>query len=702
MKYRSLLILLSLFMLFSCSQELIDNSVDNGSEVMAHLSLVTLPMEVINPTNGTPTVIPTTTTRSTLASDIDEDAITDMWIVQFDNGGNFLKKQYFTTVTATTLDVPLVPNVTGATSNIYFLVNIGPALSYAANEAQFLKMGKSITSESDLFMVNGDNKKCIPMVGKLTEVTVPASGFINKISVNLRRMLTKVQISFTAAPDINIEKIRVCNVSTIMTYASPVTATTTPTSASTVQDFPLESVTDPTTGVYTYYIPDNQQGVGNNTLGTNERLKSGIANATYFELSGHTTGKQAGDQLIYSVYPGENNYNDYNIVRNTFYTVTTNLKDKSISDARVKYRERANCYMLTPGGTVEIPVGRANDTDLGFQLPDTRTGWTASLLWQTKAGLITVSNDSSNKGYFTVSAPSSTDNGNGLVVIRNASNTILWSWHIWVTDYNPNASAGQVVGASFTCMDRNLGAPGSGVTSHWFSNCAGLFYQWGRKDPFIYSVTASISASSPIDLFNAAGTKYVPETITEFATVAATNNSYVVGAGLNTANFDIAKTLSYIVKYPFMAINTVWAGSTTQGNEKVNSGSDSWGGEFQQQKTAFDPCPIGWRVPTCRLISSTAVSPFSTVFTRVPDTFNDYNSANVAILNDGLVFPMQGFADPDLKQIGAIGYVWTASANDITRGYEFIMSNISATPTASIQWSGKSAGANIRCVKNWN
>ena len=65
--------------------------------------------------------------------------------------------------------------------------------------------------------------------------------------------------------------------------------------------------------------------------------------------------------------------------------------------------------------------------------------------------------------------------GNALIALYDENNNILWSWHIWLTNYDPSEdyitfSNGVVL------QDRYLGAVSD--------EAAGLYYQWGRKDPF--------------------------------------------------------------------------------------------------------------------------------------------------------------------------------------------------------------------------
>lgn len=93
--------------------------------------------------------------------------------------------------------------------------------------------------------------------------------------------------------------------------------------------------------------------------------------------------------------------------------------------------------------------------------------------------------------------------GNAVVALL-MNNVVVWSWHIWFTDYNPNGATPTTVQAEavdngfvyrtnnsssqdgyYIWMDRNLGS----ATNDLSANQYNLYYQWGRKDPFPASQT---------------------------------------------------------------------------------------------------------------------------------------------------------------------------------------------------------------------
>ncbi len=194
--------------------------------------------------------------------------------------------------------------------------------------------------------------------------------------------------------------------------------------------------------------------------------------------------------------------------------------------------------------------------------------WTsASLVWQDAAGLITAVR--CVPGEHTVLLTVGESEGNAVVAVAGADGTTLWSWHIWVTDYDPASTAFVSPpeyggGTVWTFMDRNLGAlsaePGS-------LDALGLLYQWGRKDPFTSSAAYTEEERPRYDIDG--------DLLPSFEELAQPNGTLALSAA-NPGVF-------YTVSYP-------------TGDWHDASSDDMWGG-VSGAKTVYDPCPPGWRVP---------------------------------------------------------------------------------------------------------
>lgn len=84
--------------------------------------------------------------------------------------------------------------------------------------------------------------------------------------------------------------------------------------------------------------------------------------------------------------------------------------------------------------------------------------------------------------------------GNAAIAAKDAEGTILWSWHIWLTDKPKDQAYNNGAG---TMMDRNLGATSATPGD---AGALGLLYQWGRKDPFpgSSSISENIAAKATL------------------------------------------------------------------------------------------------------------------------------------------------------------------------------------------------------------
>jgi hypothetical protein len=630
-------------------------------------------------------------TKSTDPATIDDDIIDDIWAFQFSNSGGLVKKEYISPVNAGDFKVKLIP---GNTGNLYFIVNAGPSAFTAdpANEAALKSASKTITTESDF--LNGTS---VIMTGQVLNFTVPETGYPAKQTLPLTRAVSQLNVVYSVDPSIlstfKLEKIRLCNVPKTLQYLPPASGNfpAVPDDNS-VLNLPWIDVTSSSTPqTLTYYIPDNRRGAGSNTTGNNPRLKTGLAYATYVEMAGHTIGVDGGDEMTYRIYPGGDNYNDYNVSRNAHYVLNNNLKGVSVSDNRVSFKERSNCYMLKPGQSVLIPVKHANDSNLGIQIDDvtSATGWTPSIYWQTAANLITVTDDSRSVGCFKVVANSAGTQGNAVVAIKNASGKVLWSWHIWITGYDPNASNDLLNGN--TWMKVNLGATAVAGSGNNFDLSGGLFYQWGRKDPFPQSNTAGNNVA-PIAI-----NSFVMPAYSGMTTYPVTNDPYVKSADAAAAPVSYTNQLAYSVMYPMLFMRN-WAGSTATAAASGTMGADSWGGEYGVIKCVYDPCPEGWRVPSGKRASASFTSPWGT-FTALSSTGNYGTASSWVCWNSTQYYPENGYRDANgnCYNVGSATEVWSSTIEPSNGNANILQ----VTTSPSRLTSNRAFGQSVRCVKNW-
>lgn len=212
----------------------------------------------------------------------------------------------------------------------------------------------------------------------------------------------------------------------------------------------------------------------------------------------------------------------------------------------------ANSYIVSESGCYKIPAVKGNsDTSVGQAV-------SAEVIWESfgtevmpqKGDLISAVRY--EDGYLLFKTPDSFREGNALVALKDASGTILWSWHIWLVEDEIQEHI--YANGAGIMMDRNLGA----TTPYADGGCqVGLLYQWGRKDPFM-------------------GKKGV--------------------ATINYRSASAPVTIEYTIENPYTFVRYS-SGGIIFGNEGgewcTESEEDRWGTE----KTLYDPCPAGWKVP---------------------------------------------------------------------------------------------------------
>ena len=225
----------------------------------------------------------------------------------------------------------------------------------------------------------------------------------------------------------------------------------------------------------------------------------------------------------------------------------------------------ANSYIIPSAGLFKLKADvKGNSTKA---LDGTPT--TAEVLWESfntdvlpTAGDI-VKNVLYKDGYLFFEATGKA--GNALVAVKDENNTILWSWHLWATNYNPEVEFDVYSGSNAEMMNRNLGAlsktPGDALAN-------GLLYQWGRKDPFL-------------------GSSSINQSITSAAIPEGTANQLVYKT-------EESGTMEYTIQHPTHFINVY---------------NDNWMNIpdyslWTTTKTEFDPCPPGWRVPSASVYAS--------------------------------------------------------------------------------------------------
>ncbi len=504
---------------------------------------------------------------------------------------------------------------------------------------------------------------------------------------------------------------------------------------------------------YTFYVPANLRGTIANASQA-DKNRHAPQGATHFCV--YATYGAPAKHVTYTYFLGADLTSDFNLEANKKYEYTVDLNGKGnpLVDGRiedvdeVRFGVDANCYMLKPpvrdgaSTTFSFPVRRAAvfwnvpGTNMGvygaatteyYELLES-TDWEAFFVWNEvtdgagapvpDSALLVDSHDDGEGNYVAAGRGFNPGDaganpfirikvtngmkGNALVAIRKTSDPtmgdILWSWHLWVTDYDPyiemtpvagnyiyavpNGDIHRYAGTTWNTaeygnafiMDRNLGARIVIGQGHEALDRIGLYYQGGRKDPFQNTGTVTV--------IGADNTGQPPE-----------------GAG-------VKHNIPYSVHFPYIFISgSYWTSYETGGNILGASGA-AWNDpkielhgidNCESGKSIYDPCPYGWQVPA------------SGVWSDLRSVTTEWAAAPAAV---GLYYYPEGF-DP-LATKGRIffpanGCRYTGPIRDFNTagGYWSVMASsalyFSATMVSPVNsyWYAdrRAAGQAVRCIR---
>lgn len=234
----------------------------------------------------------------------------------------------------------------------------------------------------------------------------------------------------------------------------------------------------------------------------------------------------------------------------------------------LSHNGHANCYIVHSPGWYSLDAVRGNSDEPIIGVYSVKVIWeTFNTITKPSIGSIIKEVKIVDKSVVSFLIPQNYHEGNALIAVSDASGNILWSWHIWVTDYNPDSNYCRYLSGAIM-MDRDLGALSAKPEDSFLTN--GLLYQWGRKDPFL----------------NYAGCSGPRESHDWFKAKSSTDVENVVETSRTTG------TIEYAIQNPSVII--VGKGASEMDWLFYERDNSLW----QKNKTKYDPCPVGWRVPS--------------------------------------------------------------------------------------------------------
>ena len=275
------------------------------------------------------------------------------------------------------------------------------------------------------------------------------------------------------------------------------------------------------------------------------------------------------------------------------------------------FSDPANCFIVNKAGKYAFEMLKGNSNE------PISNAVKAEILWETnnkttgvsKGNIVSSAEINENLVLFNI--VESAEPGNALIAVKDSEDNILWSWHIWSVDFDPEDSA-QIYSNGSVLMDRNLGAISA---TGGDTGSLGLMYQWGRKDPFMGGgdFNNTYAATTPSD---AISHEYLPDA-----------------------------TVEYGISHPTVVCDEpAWK----------NGHEDLW----SRTKTIYDPCPAGWKVADNNAWEGwTGLS------------YNIKNYVEVYYGNTLAIYPTAGVTDGygNLHMVNECGYIWSNTKYDAFR-----------------------------------
>ncbi len=639
-------------------------------------------------------------------------AIKNMWIVQFDGSSDDARvlgtPAYIPDLSGSSCSVQLVKTKEDAPGLVCFIANsferVGELnINRWTTFADFKKLSKSVSREDDVFGAVDDDDKYLVFYGETrTQITSDTK----TLSVNLCPNVAKVTFEVTVGnvSGLQIQSVQLCSVPSVSYYAVDHTKeglfpSTMAFDRINYDVKPWQA--DKASMSFDAYLPVNLRGTSISATSQDKARYAPFA-ATYLLVSAEKTEGNKTVPMTYAFYLGgddnDNFHNDYNIRAGSHYTYKFNVGaiGDPRTDSRVKVWDEvdftdqkyglANSYILNPlpaGNGVRkfrIPVGQITTFWTEYEnstFHDLSDGeWKCVVLaadFDVSDERFKVFNPIIGNGnpYFEVTVAPGLEGNVVVGVEKVGSQAVSWSWHLWITDYDPYScfEFGEAVSGQYIypvsggyvhryadspdqlteydpskpgkyseekyywllpknsrqyVMDRNLGALNG--EKYPIDNRGQLYYQYGRKDPFFFDGTNKI-------------------TNTDASALASISYNNIEGG--ESVKYSVENPQTYIFKNEKPYLWTQEDKYLKGGNDKLSS--IIWNDrnavhEFKDKdiarKSIFDPCPPGFRLPSHQVFNGFTPQGTAGVMNEKATT-NVFNDASVTI--DGNTIYSRGF-----------------------------------------------------------
>ena len=634
-------------------------------------------------------------------------AIKNMWVIQFDGSGDNARvlgtPTYISDFSGSGCSVQLVQTKEDAPGLVCFIANsferVGELnIDKWTTLGDFKNLSKSVSRETDVFGALESGTEYIIFYG---ETSSQITSQTKTLHVDLCPNVAKVSFEVTvgSVSGLQIQSVQLCSVPSVSHYAvdhrkEALFPSTMSFDRINYDVIPWEAAAASMS--FDAYLPANLRGTSASTTSQDKARYAPFA-ATYLLVSATKTEGVKTIPMTYTFYLGgdnnDNYHNDYNVRAGSHYTYKFNVGaiGNPNTDSRVKLWDivdftdekygLANSYILNP-----MPEGNGKRI---FRIPigQIKTFWTeyekstahnlSEGVWKSVVlaadfnvpdERFEVSNPvvDNNNAYIEVAVAPGLE-GNVVVGVEKVGQAVSWSWHLWITDYDPyscfkfdEAVPGQYIypvsggyvhryadspdllteynpdrpkdyseekyywllprNSRQYMMDRNLGALSG--EKYPIDNRGLLYYQYGRKDPFFFDGTNKI-------------------TNTDASGVASINYNNIKGGA--SVKYSVENPQTYIFKNDKPLLWTQEDNYLKDENGNLSIWNDCYAvHEFKDiaRKSIFDPCPPGFRLPSHQVFRGFTPQGASGVMNEKATT-NVFKDASITV--DGNTIYSRGF-----------------------------------------------------------
>ena len=399
-----------------------------------------------------------------------------------------------------------------------------------------------------------------------------------------------------------------------------------------------------------------------------------------------------------------------------------NLANPSGDGAKSHIEETANCYLISAPGYYCIPLVYGNAIKGGttnshaYQTSASGTyvlqhfkdhagvdiaspyinvqnasdpATQASIVWTDQSGIIEASSlgieGSGTNAFVHFRVPQDKiKNGNAVIAVKNASGTVMWSWHLWFdhSDVLNTVPCTNYQGYTYNFTKQTLGF----AYRRWEEST----YSKPRKARVKVEQTIANGGTKQfayIDITqNPGNVKEISSTLYQFGRKDALPGVQTVSDG--SFNEDGGNNMSVTngIRNPetFYTRGSSWYNGYSQYNLWSMDNTVTDGNDNAVVKTIYDPCPAGFHMPASNAFTGFTTNGQGNGPKNVSGAWDyGYNFNNKITSPDATVyFPASGYRGyvGSLGAVGYFGFSWSAVPNNTYYGYFLILNSGNVVP----------------------